>query len=295
MHNLLLALLLVLVTAVWGWTFVVVKDAVAVYGVVGFLAIRFTIGCAVMAGPGAWKMTRRSAAVGTGIGVVLAAAYLLQTFGLRLTTPTNCGLITGLFVVFAPIVNRLLFGVRTGRIFWSAVAASVVGLGLLTGAGPTPLCMGDLLTLGGAVCFGLHIALLDRYASHHDATALALAQMGSAALLFWILCAATETLKWPTHQVWFALLITGVLATAVAFLVQTYVQQRLPAVRTAVIISMEPVFATVFGYLLAGDRLVGIQIAGAVLMIGAVVLGEVGPAVARRRNSHHQEAGERGA
>jgi len=258
---------------------VVVKDAVAVYGVVSFLAIRFAIGCSLIGTASVRRFSLRPLRVGACIGVVLAVAYLFQTFGLRYTTATNCGLITGLFVVFAPLANRLLFGVRTGRVFWAAIALSIVGLFLLTGSGPDPLATGDFLTLGAAACFGLHIALLDRYAKHHDTTLLAFWQLASASLVFLVVWPLTEPFLWPPGEVWFALIVTGVLATAAAFFIQTYVQRRLPAVRTAIVISTEPIFAAFFGYTLAGDRLGGLQLAGGALMIAAVVLAEVVPAL----------------
>jgi len=284
MRNLLLALLLIAVAAVWGWTFVVVKDAIAAYGIISFLAVRFAIAAVAIGGVAVRRITKKSLLAGGAIGIVLMLAYLYQTVGLYWTTPTNCGLITGLFAVFALAANRILFGVRTGRMFWAAIAISLVGLALLTGSGPTPLAMGDLMTLIAAACFGLHVALLDRFAKRHDATVLAFAQVASAAILFWIIWPMSDSFAWPTPSVWFALLITGVLATAVAFIVQTRVQQRLPAVRTAVIISTEPVFAALFGFLLAGDRLTAVQILGAVLMVGAIVLAEVRAALLAGEN-----------
>ena len=158
---------------------------------------------------------------------------------------------------------------------------SVVGLFLLTGAGRSRLAIGDLLTLGAAVCFGLQIALLDRYARHYDAAALSLAQTVSALFLFLLAWPLMEPLAWPTGKVWFCLLVTGVLATAAGFYVQVLVQQRLPAVRVVIIFTLEPVFAVCFGFLLAGDRLTAIQIVGAILMIGAVVIAEVVPTMRR--------------
>ena len=156
--------LLIGVTAIWGWTFIVVQDAIAIYGVLGFLAIRFTIAAASLGIFSAKRLTRQTFAVGGGIGVVLTAGYLFQTLGLRYTTPTNSGLITGLFVVFAPIADRLLFGVRLERISWVPVGVSLIGMILLTGQSPEALRVGDMLTLGCAVAFGIHIALLSRYA-----------------------------------------------------------------------------------------------------------------------------------
>jgi len=313
MKRLALSALMLSIVAVWGWTFVVVKDAVAAYGVVPFLAIRFLIGAAALglfaAGGRLIRCVllfgRSSVArvlpentasakrwhtleVGGLIGLVLAAAYLFQTFGVDNTTATNAGLITGLFIVFAPLANRILFGVRTGRVHWAAIAVSMLGLVLLTvyEAGNGHSKFGDVLILGCAVCFGLHVALLDRHAHRHDAGVLAFGQLGAATVVFFAIWAvllvwrpADYSIAWPTRQVWFAFAVTGLIATAAGFLVQTYVQQRLSAVETAVIIVTEPLFAALFGYWLAGDRLSAAQWFGALLMICAVIVAELYPLV----------------
>lgn len=281
--RLIYTLLLVAVTAVWGWTFVVVQDAISVYGVIPFLALRFVLAGAALAPVYATKLTRRSLIVGGGIGVVLAAGYLFQTTGLLFTTPTNSGLITGLFVVFAPLADRLLFGANVSRQVVVAVALSLLGMILLAGGGPEGANWGDFLTLLCAAALGLHIALLSRYAASYDAGALTLAQILSIALLFVLLWPFSGPVTLPTPEVWVALLVTGLLASAGAFLVQTTVQQHIPAARTAIILTMEPVFAALFGYWLAGDRLVAIQILGALMILSALVIGEVVPVLQRRK------------
>jgi drug/metabolite transporter (DMT)-like permease len=280
--RLIYTLLLVAVTAVWGWTFVVVQDAIALYGVIPFLAVRFVLAGAVLAPLYATRLTLRSFLVGGGIGVVLAAGYLFQTTGLLFTTPTNSGLITGLFVVFAPLADRLLFGANLSRQVILAVALSLVGMVLLAGGGPEGANWGDLLTVLCAAALGLHIALLSRYAASHDAGALTLAQLLAMALLFVVVWPFSDPVSLPPSGVWIAFLITGVLASAGAFLVQTTVQQHIPAARTAIILTMEPVFAALFGYWLAGDRLVTIQILGALMILSALVIGEVVPILRRR-------------
>jgi drug/metabolite transporter (DMT)-like permease len=266
---------------VWGWTFVVVQDAISVYGVIPFLAVRFVLAGAALTPIYAAKLTRRSLIVGGGIGAVLAAGYLFQTTGLLFTSPTNSGLITGLFVVFAPLADRLLFGTNLSRQVVLAVALSLVGMVLLAGGGPEGANWGDLLTLLCAAALGLHIALLSRYAASHDAGALTLAQILSMALLFFIVWPFFATVSLPPSEVWVALLVTGLLASAGAFLVQTTVQQHIPAARTAIILTMEPVFAALFGYWLAGDRLVAVQIFGALMILSALVIGEVLPVLRR--------------
>jgi len=279
--RLIYTLLLVAVTAVWGWTFVVVQDAISFYDVIPFLAVRFVLAGAALAPIYARKLTRRSLIVGGGIGVVLAAGYLFQTTGLLFTTPTNSGLITGLFVVFAPLADRLLFGANVSRQVVLAVALSLLGMVLLAGGGPEGANWGDLLTLLCAAALGLHIALLSRYAASHDAGALTLAQILSIALLFLIVWPFFAPVSLPPSEVWVALLVTGLLASAGAFLVQTTVQQHIPAARTAIILTMEPVFAALFGYWLAGDRLVAVQILGALMILSALVIGEVAPVLRR--------------
>jgi drug/metabolite transporter (DMT)-like permease len=265
--------LLLAIVAVWGWTFTLMKGALASYGVVAFLAVRFVIGALAIGLFSARRVDRRSLGTGALIGIVLAGAYLLQTFALRETTATNTGLVTGLFIVFAPLANRMLFGVRTPPRLWGAIGISVVGLVLLTGT--SRLALGDALALGCAAGFGLQIALLDRYAKRHDAVALALGQVATAAVLFLVIWPLVEPVACPPVGVWFSLLVTGLVATAAAFFVQTYAQQRLSAVETGVIIVTEPVFAAAFGFLLAGDRLTATQCLGAALMVGALVVTQV--------------------
>jgi drug/metabolite transporter (DMT)-like permease len=273
-QRLALSLLLLSIVAVWGWTFVPVKQAVAVYGVMPFLAVRFAIALSCITCFSLRVANWRSFLVGGLIGIALAAAYLLQTLGLDRSTATNTGLITGLFILFAPLSNRVLFGVKTSRVLWGAIGVSLFGLVLLTGAGPDGLALGDLMTLGCAVLFGLYIALLDRYSKPHRAEVLVLGQLTSATIIF-VAVSLPGGIAWPPTEVWPALLITGGIATAAGFYVQTFVQQRLSAVETAMIILTEPIFAAVFAFLLLKERLNGLQICGAVLMVAAVFAVEI--------------------
>jgi drug/metabolite transporter (DMT)-like permease len=274
-----LALLLLFVTAIWGVTFPVVKDAVAGYGVLWFLTLRFAAAAAVLLVFTWHRCDRDTLAVGAAIGVPLAVGYVLQTFGIRYTSATNCGMITGLFVFFAPVANGLLFRLRTSRLHWAAALASLGGLALLTATGGATFSWGDLLTLGAAAAYGLHIALLGRHARGRDPMALALGQLASATTIFLAGAMATEPFAWPDRGVSGALALTALLATAASFPIQTYVQKRLPAVRTAIILTMEPVFAAAAGYWLAGDRLAAVQWIGAAVMIGAALATEIAAAM----------------
>lgn len=271
------------VTAVWGWTFVVVHDAVAVYGVLAFLAARFSLAAAAAGLAWGRRLERRSLRVGAGIGLVLAMGYLFQTWGLRHTTPTNSGLITGLFVIFAPVLDRLLYGTRMQSLRWLAVALSLAGMVLLTGRTPTSFAIGDLLTLVCAIWLGAHTALLSRHAPAHDPRALATAQMLAMAALFLLLWPLAGSIEPPPREVWFAIVLTGIFASALAFAVQSAAQQHLSTSRAAILLATEPLFAGLFGYVLAGDRLGGLQVVGAFLILGAVALSETVSVRAARR------------
>jgi len=271
------------VTAVWGWTFVVVHDAIAIYGVLAFLAARFCLAAAAAGAIWGRRLDRRTLRVGAGIGLVLAMGYLFQTWGLRHTTPTNSGLITGLFVIFAPVADRLLHGARMPRLRWLAIALSLAGMVLLTGRTPTELALGDLLTLACAIWLGIHTALLSRHAPSHDPRALATAQMLAMAVLFLLLWPLAGRPAAPPREVWFAIVLTGLVASALAFAVQSAAQKRLSTSRAAILLATEPLFAALFGYLLANDRLGGLQVAGAALILGAVVLSEAVSSLAAKR------------
>jgi drug/metabolite transporter (DMT)-like permease len=271
------------VTAVWGATFVVVQDAVSHFAVVGFLALRFAIAAGSAAVVWGWRLDRRSLTTGMAIGCVLAVGYLLQTWGLTHTTATNAGLITGLFVVLAPVADRILFGAVLRWTAWLAVAASLVGMCLLTGRVPTDFTLGDLLILGCAVAFAVHIALLSRFSPRHDPRALTTAQMIGTAILFLVLWPAAGEVSLPPREIWFALALTGLAASTMAYGIQTSAQRHLSTARTAVILTTEPLFAAVFGIALAGERLGSPQIFGGVMILVAVVLSEALPALRASR------------
>ncbi|HHQ48648.1 MAG TPA: DMT family transporter [Acidobacteria bacterium] len=279
MKRWLATLALLGVTTVWGWTFVLVRDAVLAYDVMGFLAIRFAIAAVAVLVVAHRRLSRRALGAGLAIGLVLAAGYLLQTWGLKLTTATNSGLITGLFVVIGPLADRLLYGARLPRHAVAAVTLSLAGMILLTGGAPRGLALGDLLTLGCAVAFGVHIAVLSHASPRFDPLALTAAQMLSIAAVFSLLWPLSGPVTAPPREVWFALGLTGLVASALAYLIQTFAQRHLSTARTAVILTMEPVFAGMFGYLLAGERLARVQWAGAVMILAAVLLSEVLPAL----------------
>ena len=261
------------VTAVWGWTFVVVKNAISQYPTLPFLQLRFLLAFLVMVILVRRLPTRKELLVGLVAGAVLAGGYLTQTVGLSLISPGNAGLITGLLVLFTPIIDRI-FGVPLRRRTIIAVIIAVVGIGMITG-GPSGFGLGDLLVVACAVLFALHIVFLSRWSPGLASAPLAMVQMGACALIF--SAGGSWSLRAPSTDVWIAIVITGVFASALAFYIQTWAQAHIDASRTALIIAMEPAWAVAAAVVLAGQRFGLLQAAGAVLVVGAIVGHELTP------------------
>jgi drug/metabolite transporter (DMT)-like permease len=273
-------LVLTAVTAVFGWTFVVVKDAVAQYPVAPFLALRFVIALVVLLLVTRRMPQRRSLLVGGVLGVVVAAGYALQTYGLQQTAPGTAGLITGLFVVFTPLIERIGFGGRVARRTWTAVATALAGTALLTaGGGGSLLTTGVLLLLASSVCWAVQIVLLSRRGPGLRPTDLAVLQVGVCAVAF--TGAGSTTFAAPSTSAWLALAITGVLASALAFPLQAWAQARISATRAALVLATEPAWALLFAVVLAGQRLHPLQVLGVVLVLAAVLGHEAAPALVR--------------
>jgi drug/metabolite transporter (DMT)-like permease len=267
---------LLLITAVWGWTFVLVKDAVGEVGPFWFLAVRFFL-ASLFALP-FWPRRKSSWRTSALLGVFLFAGYFFQTWGLRYTTAQKSGLITGFSVVLVPIFARLL-GERVRLGGWAGAALATAGVALLALAGNEPLgptSFGDFLTVLCAIFFAWYIALLAHYAKGEKASALLLGQLSVVFLLSLLGAAAFGEVRWPiSGKVWVSLLITGVFASALAYYVLAWAEARAGATKTAVILAMEPVFAGFFGWLLLGETLSPWQILGAVLVLGGILLASV--------------------
>jgi drug/metabolite transporter (DMT)-like permease len=275
-------LALVAVTAVWGLTFVQVKDAVELYPLFAFLTVRFAIATVVLAPPARRPLRtlpRGGWISGAGLGLLLAVGYALQTAGLERTSVSNAGFITGLYVVFTPLAAVALFRVRIGAVVWAGVALSTAGLALLSGGGGAD-GVGDLLVLAGSAAYSLQIALMERYAPRYDPVAFTFVEMLAAFAGFAAVAVALGQIELPRGwTVWGALLVTGVFASALGFLVQTWAQRRTSATRTALAFALEPVWAALFGFWLAGDRLGAVAWVGAALIMAGIVVAE--PAAAR--------------
>jgi len=277
---------LVAVTAIWGVTFVQVKDAVDVYPLFAFLAVRYAIAAGALGVAGAPRVRslgRSGLAAGVVLGVLGALGIGLQTAGLHRTTVSSTGFITGLYVVLTPLFGLLLFHTRVGAEVWAGVVLSVAGLAMLSGVhvGSTT---GNALVLVSTSAQALQIVMVERYARRFDAIGLTLVAMTTSCVGFLVVALARGDLPLPRGwTVWGALLVTGVFASALAVLIQVWAQRRMSAARIALVFALETVWAGIFGYWLSGDRLGWLGWGGCAAILGGIVLAEPAAAAFLRR------------
>jgi drug/metabolite transporter (DMT)-like permease len=265
---------------IWGATFPAAKIVLGSLDVLQFMAWSRTLGLVTLALPVLLvprlrrQLTREALLPGAVLGVVLSASLFAESTGLRQTTATNAGFITGLYVVFVPLLSALALRARVGAAVWLAAVLATSGLALLS-LGGLEVRRGDLWVLLGAVVVAVHFLLVQRFAARVPPLALGVCQMLAASLLQLAL-AAPGGLD-PSHaaHVWRPLVVTGLLGSGVAFALQLVAQSEVSATRAALLLGAESLFAALFSALWLGERLTGRQWLGAALVVAAMVLSEL--------------------
>jgi drug/metabolite transporter (DMT)-like permease len=274
---------------IWGATFVLVKGALHQISPVLFLVMRFSLATVALAAlfRGRWRrrppdtppVTAKMVATGAMTGLFLFAGYLLQTLGLQSTTAPKSAFLTGLATVMVPLLAALVYQIKPRISEIAGVLAATLGMGLMTLEGPIgSISRGDLLTFGCAIAFAAHIVATGHFAATVGFEVLSITQIGAAALSALSLVCWVETprIQWQPLVVW-AILITGLLCTALAFTIQAWAQRYTTSTRTALIYALEPVVAWITSYCLAGEGLSGQAAAGAALILSGVLLVEMKP------------------
>jgi drug/metabolite transporter (DMT)-like permease len=290
-------LLLLAVVIVWGATFALVKDALQDVSPLLFNLLRMTIAfiaLVIVNHRQLGHINRRALISGLIVGLFLAAGYQFQTAGLALTTPAKSAFITGMVVVFVPLITIVpaLRSSNTPAPSWSAAVGALLAFsGLLLLTTPTgtswhnlfaSIGPGDLLTLACAIAFAGHLLTLSHASSQVPTGQLATLQIGVAAALM----AITLPLGGRPHlaitpRLLIALAVTSLLATAAAFTIQSWAQQHLPATHTAILLTLEPVFACLTSFLILHERLSPRSLCGAALILAGIasieLLGTTSP------------------
>lgn len=273
-------LLLFAVTFVWGFTFVTAQDLLEKNQVEDIMAWRFGIAAVVMflINPKALiNLPMHHKKHGIYLGIALSVGYLLQLYGLSRTSATASGFITGLFVVITPILAGLLLKEPIGIIAWLAVLITTIGLGFLALNNWT-VGVGELLTLSCAFFFALQIIGLDKWSKMEYVYGLTAMQIWVVFVFYLFAATATGGISKPSsNNSLVALIFLAVVATCIGYFAQTWVQSSIGPTRTAIILTMEPVFAGIAGVTIGSDVLTRRIIMGAVLILIGTYLVELGP------------------
>ena len=283
--------LLLITTLLWGFAFVAQKTAMAEIGPLTFAAVRYALGTMVMLPLVIWErrgpvlaLTRRSGGAVAFLSVVFFLGVWLQQAGLQDTTVTNSGFLTGLYVLFVPLLALVVLRQPPHPIAWICVPLALLGIFALNGGQLQALNRGDLLVVLSAVCWAVQVLILGTIVrwTNQPVTVSALCFLATA-VLSGIGAFLIETPQLPAiAAAWPEIVYSGVLSTAVAFTLQAVAQRHVPPANAAVILSSESLFAAIGGAWLLGERLPAIGYLGAAMIFAAIVLVELVPALRRR-------------
>ncbi|KAB3534777.1 DMT family transporter [Alkaliphilus pronyensis] len=267
------------VTVVWGSSFVLTKGALDYLPTFNFLAIRFIIAAflsSIIFYKNMLSIKAETLKYGVLIGVVLFAAYALQTVGLNYTSASKSGFITGFSVVIVPVLSALLLKRPPHKEAIVGVILAIIGLGFLTIDSTLLLNKGDFYTLIAAIMFALHIITVGKYTVMVDSIAMAIIQIAVVGVLSLFVTLSVENPIIPKgFDIWSSILILSMLATSGAFIIQNAMQKFTSPTHTALIYTGEPVFSAMFAYLLLGERLTGQGIFGSILILAGMLISEL--------------------
>jgi drug/metabolite transporter (DMT)-like permease len=277
--TLLATLTLLGITAAWGSTFFLIKDLLERVPTLDFLGVRFAIAAValVLVAPRALgRLSREARRHAVVLGLLYGLGQILQTAGLAHTPASVSGFITGLYVVATPLFAAVLLHTRITWLTWAAVLLAVVGLAVLTLNGLS-VGYGEALTFVAAMLYALHIVGLGAWSTATDAMGLAILQLIVIAVVC-LACTAPNGLVLPDRASdWLSLLYMALIPGALGIVGQTWAQAHLPPTRTAIVMSMEPVFAAFFAVLLGGESLTSRMLLGGAFVLTAMLVVELGP------------------
>lgn len=262
------------VAMAWGFSFLIMKDAIERQSVNNFLFTRFAVATVVMLmiRPQVIKLINRDLLLRAGsAGVFLGAGYIFQTLGLERTGVAITGFVTGLYIVLTPFFAAVILRQRVSAFTWSCVAMGTIGLGLLSIHGWS-IGFGELLTFISAILFALHIIALSKWSSGRDTYAMTVVQLGMCSVAAGIASIPGGYAPPPDADVWGVVIFTALFATVIAFIIQTWAQAHMSPIKVAVILTMEVVFAALFAIIFGGETLTLQSSIGGVLVVTAMYL-----------------------
>lgn len=271
-------LAMLLVTLFWGSSYLFMQMGLTDLQTFNFIALRFLLAF-VLAGlffrRRILRTDRKTLGKAFVLGTLLFGVFVTITTGLKTTTASQAGFLVSLTVIFVPLLSMLLRQIPPPRVFLGAFLA-LIGIGLLTLNSQLEISRGDMLCILGAVFYAIHIIVTGRWANQSDPLQLGVYQLGFTGLLGLLFSLALETPRLPeTPEAWFAVLMLGIFCSAVGFVVQTVAQQSTTPTHTALIFSMEPVFAVAIAFLVTGEILSLRGYVGAALVLFSILIAEM--------------------
>ena len=277
--TLLATFALLAMTACWGSTFFLIKDLLDRVPTLDFLAVRFAIASAVLllvAPRALGRLSAESRRQAIVLGLLYGVAQILQTAGLAHTAASVSGFITGMYVVATPLLAALLLRTRISGLTWVAVVIATAGLGVLTLDGFS-IGYGEAITLVAAILYALHIVGLGAWSTPHEALGMSMVQLIVIAVICLVATAPDGVVLPDNARDWASIVYMALFAGALALVAQTWAQAHLAPTRTAIIMSMEPVFAAFFAVLLGGEGVTLRMVVGGLMVLTAMLVVEIGP------------------
>lgn len=264
------------VASAWGATFTLVKNALAQIAPEPFIVLRFLLASAVLLvlAFALRQLPRAAVAPGIILGLVLFGAYWCQTRGLLTISPSRSAFLTGLYVVLVPFADRALYKTRIPFAAWIGSALALVGTAMLIGGFNARPTLGDVLTVGCAVCSALHVVLSAKYAANAPALGLAAVQVLAVGVAAAGPAMLAPRVVW-SREVAFAIVFTAIVTTALAFVALMWGQARVSATEAAVILAFEPVAASITSIVFAHEPVTPLFLSGAALILMAIVLSQL--------------------
>ncbi|WP_301108815.1 DMT family transporter [Sporosarcina sp.] len=279
---------LTITAIIWGSGFVMSALALDYYTPYQILAVRFAVGAILLGLVFHKKLRQLNKAVlwkGTLLGVLLYAAFALQTVGLQFTTPSKNAFLTGVNVVIVPFIAFILYKRKLDTFELFGAVLALIGVAVLSLQWSSGINLGDVLTLGCAVMFAFHIFYTGRFVQTEDAILLTLLQMGAAALIACVTVFGLGEMSFSMHPTGVSsVLYLAVFSTTIAFLMQTVGQKHISETKAAIILSTESVWGMAFSVALAYEVLTGRMFIGALLIFIAILISETKPKFFKKRS-----------
>lgn len=263
---------------VWGAAFVLMKDAIKQQPYMDFLATRFTVAflaMLILRPRVSLKIEKGDVSYGALLGVVLALGYITQTIGLELTTAATSGFLTGLYVVFTPLIAWLVMRQSVAKRVIAGVVIALAGLAVFSGAATdVEFQLGQIWLVACAVFYAIHILLLGKHGKGRSAYRFAMLQIGWMAVVTWGFAIVDGYQPPPNAEVWFAIFFTAILSTVLAFWIQTWAQTLIDPARVALIITSEVIFTALVAVAVGQEPITFAMIIGGGLMFVAMLIVE---------------------